>query len=306
MPHRDTEKGHFVAEFPYLPLWTDNLIGATTHLTTEEFGAYVKLLICSWRSSSCDLPKNDILLARYAGVTRRRWAAMSGIILAFFYVVERHGELRIRQNRLREEKVFLITRSRKQSRNAKARWLKNNNSGHASGYATSMPDACQTDAPIPTPIPTPISKDIKKERFSLTGESPAEPDDGLIQPFSRPVIDAAVASWNALADRCGLARCQRLTEARRTQLRRRLADCGGISGWMSALEKIEKTPGLLGDNDRGWRANFDFLLQESRFTKLMEGGYDQWSSNEKRKRDKVDDVITLTEKYRRNHNGKQN
>ena len=86
-------------------------------------------------------------------------------------------------------------------------------------------------------------------------------------------ITAAVEAWNELADRCGLARVQRLTDARRKQLRARLKDCGGLEGWHAALAKIEASPGLRGENERGWRVDFDFVVRESKFTKLMEGTY---------------------------------
>lgn len=82
--------------------------------------------------------------------------------------------------------------------------------------------------------------------------------------------------WNEMAERHDLPVAQRLTDARRRKLGARLKDCGGLDGWKAALAKVEATPGLLGANDRGWRADIDFLLQEKSFTKLMEGSYDHW------------------------------
>lgn len=93
---------------------------------------------------------------------------------------------------------------------------------------------------------------------------------------SDPIADS-VDDWNAMADRTGLAKVQRLTNQRRSKLKARLRECGGREGWQSALAKMEAIPGLLGSNDRGWRADFDFMLQEKTFTKLMEGGYDHWT-----------------------------
>ncbi len=40
-----------------------------------------------------------------------------------------------------------------------------------------------------------------------------------------------------------------------------------------AIWTIPRTPFCLGENDRGWKANFDFLLQPTSFTKLLEGTY---------------------------------
>jgi hypothetical protein len=87
-----------------------------------------------------------------------------------------------------------------------------------------------------------------------------------------------LAAWNDLAGRHGLAVARKLTDARRTRIRRRLADCDGLAGWFAALERIAASPGLLGANDRGWKADLDFVLQESSFQKLIEGRYDDWGA----------------------------
>lgn len=84
----------------------------------------------------------------------------------------------------------------------------------------------------------------------------------------------AVKAYNAMADRAGLAQVQKLHDTRKAKLRARLKDCGGLEGWSVALAKVEASPFLTGQNDRGWRADFDFLMRESSFTKLMEGAYD--------------------------------
>ena len=69
---------------------------------------------------------------------------------------------------------------------------------------------------------------------------------------------------------------QKLTAARRGKLTARLRDCGGIDGWTAALDRLAGIPGLLGVHG-GWKADFDFLVAESKFTKLMEGSYDGWT-----------------------------
>ena len=84
----------------------------------------------------------------------------------------------------------------------------------------------------------------------------------------------AVRLWNDLAARIGHPTVQLLTKARRKSLGKRLAECGGLEGWRVALSKVEASAFLRGDNDRGWRADFDFMLQAKSFTRLMEGSYD--------------------------------
>lgn len=83
----------------------------------------------------------------------------------------------------------------------------------------------------------------------------------------------AVDAWNELADEAGLPMVRTLTDARRQALRRRLIEGGGIDGWRAAMGKIRGSTFLRGENDRGWRADFDFVLQAKSFAKLIEGAY---------------------------------
>jgi DNA-binding transcriptional regulator YhcF (GntR family) len=85
--------------------------------------------------------------------------------------------------------------------------------------------------------------------------------------------DAAVKAWNDLASDLSLPKVQRMTETRRRKLAARLRDCGGLDGWAAAMAKIRGSPLCRGEVG-AWRADFDFVLQESSFVKLMEGKYD--------------------------------
>jgi Helix-turn-helix domain len=88
----------------------------------------------------------------------------------------------------------------------------------------------------------------------------------------------AVDEWNVVAGELGLARVQRLTTTRQSKLTARLKDAGGLDGWRVALAKIRDTPGLRGENDRRWRCDFDWIIAETNFCKLLEGKYDEWGT----------------------------
>jgi hypothetical protein len=88
-------------------------------------------------------------------------------------------------------------------------------------------------------------------------------------------VDDVVEAWNSLAGDRGLAKIVKLTENRRRQIKARLAEAGGFDGWMAMLERVRDSSFLTGGNDRGWRADFDFVVKESNFTKIMEGKYDR-------------------------------
>lgn len=85
-------------------------------------------------------------------------------------------------------------------------------------------------------------------------------------------IAEAVRRWNATAARLGLPSVARLTEERRVKLRLRLSESGSLEDWDRALAALDR-PFLRGQNDRGWRANLDFVLQPKSWTKLLEGAY---------------------------------
>tara|TARA_R110000796_G_scaffold210188_2_gene326446 strand:+ start:137 stop:958 length:822 start_codon:yes stop_codon:yes gene_type:complete len=138
-----------MAQFPAIPIWTDAYLADTRHLTTIEHGAYLLLLIIAWRSPDCDLPDDDKILARYAGLTKGQWMRIKPTIMAAWNL--ENG--RWTQKRLQKELAFVKQKSSSNKRNADARWLKTKETTNA----PAMPSQCQVDAPTPTPTPTPKS-----------------------------------------------------------------------------------------------------------------------------------------------------
>jgi hypothetical protein len=64
-----------------------------------------------------------------------------------------------------------------------------------------------------------------------------------------------------------------MTGQRERQLNARLKD-STLDEWTRVFDALERSAFCRGENDRGWRADFDFLLQPKSFTKLLEGAYD--------------------------------
>jgi hypothetical protein len=94
-----------------------------------------------------------------------------------------------------------------------------------------------------------------------------------IVPQTQGAEEAVVRAWNSLAGEIGIASVQHLSVARRTKLKARLAEIGGMEGWFTACDEIRQSRFLRGDNDRGWRITFDWMLSPNNITKLMEGNY---------------------------------
>lgn len=129
-----------MAQYPVFPLWTDAYLGDTNHLTTTEHGAYLLLLVTMWRAMGT-LPNDDRQLAKFARLTTTQWQRIKPTIMPFFQALP---DGTITQGRLTDELGAVRRHSKKQSENARARWLKNNDSSDAEA----LPNACQTDAPL--------------------------------------------------------------------------------------------------------------------------------------------------------------
>lgn len=83
-----------------------------------------------------------------------------------------------------------------------------------------------------------------------------------------------VEAWNDLAQGNGLREVRKLTPQRRRKLALRIRQ-NSIDEFTEAIAAIGRSPFLRGENDRGWRANFDWMLEPANFTKLTEGNYDR-------------------------------
>ena len=107
------------------------------------------------------------------------------------------------------------------------------------------------------------------------------------QASATPDADAPLTAdeirdaWNHMARECGLPEVKKLTAERERRLAARCRDFD-INDWTEAIRAVRRSPFLRGDNDRGWRANFDWLLQPRSLTKLIEGQYDQKPSDRSR------------------------
>ena len=143
---------------------------------------------------------------------------------------------------------------RKRRQRAKQKGQKESN-GHA---VTVTRDGFPNDIDILTPSVSPeISNEISP---------PPENDD---DPDLKP--EHVLEAYNAVAERCGLSKA-RMTPERRKKLNG-FVKRHSIDDITEAIHGLETSPFLRGDNDRGWKADFDFLLQPKSFTKLIEGTY---------------------------------
>lgn len=71
-----------------------------------------------------------------------------------------------------------------------------------------------------------------------------------------------------------------LTESRKKAIKARLNKYS-IDDIQTVFNKAEASDFMKGSNNRNWMANFDWMLKESNFVKILEGKYDNWEAKEK-------------------------
>lgn len=104
------------------------------------------------------------------------------------------------------------------------------------------------------------------------------PPEGMSEPAgSRPSPRTLAELWNEKSDPTQAKLNLNLlkpTSKRWTWARCRLREHPEIDYWRSVVERIAKSSFCRGQNDRGWRADFDFLVRAETHLKVGEGKYD--------------------------------
>jgi len=107
------------------------------------------------------------------------------------------------------------------------------------------------------------------------GESKRQ-GEGLSEAAAQAPIDRAFAAWQEAAAREGWPEVMFLNSVRRWKLGQRLAEAGGLDGWQAALAAASEAGFLKGPDGRFHRwFDLDWLLDEQKFTRLLEGRYAQ-------------------------------
>jgi uncharacterized protein YdaU (DUF1376 family) len=230
----------------------------TGRLTTEQHGAYLLILLDYWKNGPP--PNDDAVLAPLARMTPAAWRKAKPAIIGFFDI--EGGNLI--QKRVERERSRAAEVTEERSKAGKAGAAKRWHSGKqrdgkriANAMAEPLANAKQIDAPSQSqgsnePIAS-SNEDVSAEPPPLT---------------KREVVEA----WQERMVPLGFPAIRKMTGQRERMLSARLKD-STLDEWLQAMSALERSAFCRGENDRGWRADFDFLLQPKSFTKLLEGAY---------------------------------
>lgn len=143
------------SDAPAIPLFGDAYMADTMHLTLEEHGAYLRLLMLAWRTPDCSLPNDDARIARMLGISGQRWRKIRPAVMDFWTLEDGRWS----QKRLKKERLFVAQKSKKNSENAKARWAQDAENKQSDECERISERICQNDAPPPPPTYIPSSKE---------------------------------------------------------------------------------------------------------------------------------------------------
>lgn len=100
-----------MSERPFMQLYVSDFIGDTLHLSPEQVGAYLLLLMAMWNADG-KLPNNEAKLARIARMSLKKWRAAAPDLMPFFEQEKDH----ISHGRLTKE----LQKSERQSQSRSA------------------------------------------------------------------------------------------------------------------------------------------------------------------------------------------
>ena len=99
-----------MTKHPFMQFYPGDYLADTQHLTTEQHGAYLLILMAMWTNGGF-LPNDDKKLSRIARVTARRWHLVKDEIIELLTV---DGD-QITQLRLKREHQKAVSKSEKRS-----------------------------------------------------------------------------------------------------------------------------------------------------------------------------------------------
>lgn len=234
---------------PAIPLFGDAYLADTRHLSLEEHGAYLQLLMIAWRIDGCCLPDDDVRLARMLGVTKGKWAKLKPTVMSFWECSDGAW----RQRRLTKERQFVEEKSAKNKASADARW-------EAKSLENIEGEECERISERNTPPPPPPQVEEEDEAAPHL-RAPRQP------------VGEAVGIWNESAQVVGWPMVTSVNEGRRRSVAARLRE-RQLEGWRAGIIRARASPYLGGTDPPAW-FTFDWFIKPGNFLKVIEGNYDK-------------------------------
>lgn len=132
------------------------------------------------------------------------------------------------------------------------------------------------DANAPTDARTRLKHEYTEMLTTVTGKDSKEiwtSLKGFIGERKPDFIEPFIDSWNLFASIYKLSSIESISESRRKKFGTRCGETG--FDFLRVLEKIKSSPHLKGDNQRGWKVTFDWIIENDKnYLKIIEGQYE--------------------------------
>lgn len=271
--------------FRYMPLHIGDWLLGTDGLNFELKGFYMEFLARLYDRGK-PFPDNDRDMADLLNISIRVWKRLKEALVAIGKIIVRNGALtNARFERERQKRADEI---RKRAHAARARWQtskevspeKSESLAETSAKLSPNSEVKTNDindlATEGDMHPIIVTESVKKNKSPNGDSSSAQLE---LVPNDPPKLTASLAAkeafrlYNEVAQRCDLRVARSLSDSRKRSLALRVKEAGGLDGFQVALAHLERSAFLQGQNDRGWKADIDWLCQPSSFMRLFEGGY---------------------------------
>jgi hypothetical protein len=164
-------------------------------------------------------------------------------------------------------------RREKAKKAASARWenCKENATSNATSMQQAMLNNATSNAPSPSPLPSPTPKDITEVITSVVppgtngnkkaDKVPSCPYKEILELYREILPELRQIEWN---------------DDRATQMRvrwREKPERQNLGWWKWYFELVRQCPWLMGENEKNWTADLDWLTGKKNMPKVLDGKY---------------------------------
>lgn len=249
-----------MAALPYIQLYVADYLADTVHLSAEEHGAYLLLIMNYWQTGK---PIPQYKLQSITKIPNERWTDVERALSEFFEICD---DKIWHHSRIEDDLEKVLSKSTKASKAGKASAakraenkvieIKEDSNERSTGNLCAL-NHTDTD----TDKETDTDK-IKTSRKTVV----SPPYEQIVKIYHEYCPDNP--------------RVEKLTTKRKTHIKSRWKnDLKELSQWENYFEDVASTPFLTGksppgaDRSKPWIATFDWLINESNLVKVAEGNY---------------------------------
>ncbi len=274
-----------MAALPYIQLYVADYLADTMHLQAEEHGAYLMLIFNYWQTGK-PIPKNR--LQSISRVSNDRWSFVEASLKEFFNDTGTHWQ----HSRIDADLAMVDEAQQQRSaagkasveakRRAKQADIKRKSNDRSTTVEVSLQrDANESD----TDTDTDIKKNIVPSVLVIAdGESPPQltknaGDTRAARAEKRVPFQDIIDVYHEVLP-C-LPECKKITTKRQGHIRQRWlsGDLPDLQTWRDYFNYVKKSDFLCGrappsdGYPKPFRADIDFLSNESNYAKIYEGKY---------------------------------